>query len=50
LSTWLQRFLRCISLQGMSNVLGQNTTIQVLAAFSPDGFCYNKISINQIVV
>ena len=51
LSTFLQRCSVCISLQEMSNVLCQNTAIQVLAAFTPDGFFNNNkvISIETVV-
>jgi hypothetical protein len=50
LSTCLQRFCAYISLQEVSNVLCPNTAIQVLAAFSPDGFFNNKvISIKTVV-
>jgi hypothetical protein len=50
LSTFLQRFLYLHFFAGNKSCIVPNTTIQVLAAFSPDGFFSNKvISIKTVV-
>lgn len=43
LSTFLQRFLYLNFFAGDESCIVPNTAIQVLAAFTPDGFFSNKI-------